>query len=213
VTHSSSGSGWGDLGGGPVASPARGPLRLVGEQALSRAAGAPLVPGNRVRLLRDATENYPAWLAAIERASRTVLLEAYIFADDPTGNRFADALVAGARRGVRVRVLHDWLGDRGEAGRRFWRRLERAGVEVRSFNPFRFDAPLAWLRRDHGDASARDPPSPPPVRCGSGARWARRWEGGACSGLQTAARSRGPAWSSCARRWSRRCSPAPPSSR
>jgi cardiolipin synthase A/B len=78
-----------------------------------------------------------------------VHLEAYIFADDAVGNRFADALIASARRGVRVRVLHDWFGDRGEAGRRFWRHLESAGIEVRTFNPFRFDAPLAWLRRDH----------------------------------------------------------------
>ena len=35
---------------------ARAPLRVLGEQALSRAAGAPLIAGNRVRLLRDAPE-------------------------------------------------------------------------------------------------------------------------------------------------------------
>ena len=136
--------------------PARGgpgmplaPLRALGEQALSRAAGAPLVAGNRVRLLLDATENYPAWLDALEGARRTVHLEAYILADDEVGNRFADALLACARRGVQVRLLHDWLGARGEAGRRFWHRLEAGGVEVRAFNPFRLDAPLACLRRDH----------------------------------------------------------------
>src|SRR5512146_2623932 len=132
---------WTDLAGSRLAGPALGALRVLGEQALSRAAGAPLVPGNRVRLLRDATENYPAWLAAIEAARHTVHLEAYILADDFVGNRFADALAACSGRGVHVRVLHDWFGDFGEAGRRFWRRLESAGVEVRTFNPFRFDAP------------------------------------------------------------------------
>lgn len=145
----SRGAGRGDVAGSRVASAALGSLRTLGEQALSRASGAPLVAGNRIRLLRDATENYPAWLSALERARRTVLLEAYILADDAVGNRFADALIACVRRGVRVRVLHDWLGNRGEAGRRFWRRLEDAGVDVRVFNPFRFDAPLAWVRRDH----------------------------------------------------------------
>jgi cardiolipin synthase A/B len=139
----------GDPAGSRLAGPALGALRVLGEQALSRAAGAPLVPGNRVRLLRDATENHPAWLAAIEAARQTVHLESYILADDLVGNRFADALAACAGRGVRVRVLHDWLGDRGEAGRRFWQRLRAAGVEVRTFNPFRFDAPLAWLWRNH----------------------------------------------------------------
>jgi cardiolipin synthase len=179
VTNSRTGSGRGDLGGSRVRTDARGSQRLVGEQALSRAAGAPLVPGNRVRLLRDATENYPAWLTAIERASRSVLLETYIFADDPAGNRFADALVSSARRGVRVRVLHDWLGDQGEAGRRFWRRLERAGVEVRTFNPFRIDAPLAWLRRDHRKSLVVD------GRVGfvTGLCIAARWEGAPERGL------------------------------
>jgi cardiolipin synthase len=126
-----------------------GSLRLLGEQSFSRAAGAPLVEGNRIRLLRDATENYPAWLAAIERAERSISFESYILADDRIGNRFADALAAAARRRVRVRLLQDWLGARGEAGRGFWRRLREAGVEVRWFNPFRPGAPLAVLRRNH----------------------------------------------------------------
>src|SRR5216684_4297943 len=125
------------------------PLGMLAEHAFSRAAGAPLVPGNRVELLRDATENYPAWLDAIERAHRSITLESYILADDAVGNRFADAMSAAARRGVRVRVLQDWLGARGEASHQFWARLRQAGVEVRWFNPFRFEAPLAWLRRNH----------------------------------------------------------------
>ncbi len=128
---------------------ARANLRALGEQAFSRAAGAPLVAGNRLALLLDAAENFPAWLAAIEGARRSILLEAYILADDAVGNRFADALLDAARRGVHVRLLHDWLGARGEAGWRFWRRLEAGGVEVRCFNPFRIDKPLGWLRRDH----------------------------------------------------------------
>lgn len=40
----------------------------LADQAFSRAAGAPLVGENRVRLLRDARENYPAWLDAISAA-------------------------------------------------------------------------------------------------------------------------------------------------
>ena len=121
----------------------------MAEQALTRAAGAPLIAGNRVRLLRDATENYPAWLAAMEKAERSITIESYIFADDEVGNRFADVLGDAARRGVRVRILQDWLGARGEATRHFWSRLRDSGVDVRWFNPFRFGAPLAWLRRNH----------------------------------------------------------------
>lgn len=43
-------------------------MHALADQAFSRAAGAPLVGGNRVRLLRDARENYPAWLDAISAA-------------------------------------------------------------------------------------------------------------------------------------------------
>ncbi len=125
------------------------PLRGLAENAFSRAAGAPLIPGNRMKLLRDASENFPAWLDAIDAAERSILFEAYIFADDVVGRRFADALAAKATQGVRVRVLHDWLGGVGQWRGRLWRRLEAAGAEVRCFNPFRVDRPLAWLQRDH----------------------------------------------------------------
>jgi cardiolipin synthase len=40
------------------------------DQSLTRACGASRVPGNRVRLLKDARENYPAWIAAIESLRR-----------------------------------------------------------------------------------------------------------------------------------------------
>jgi phosphatidylserine/phosphatidylglycerophosphate/cardiolipin synthase-like enzyme len=58
------------------------PLRALAEQAFSRAAGASLVPGNSIRLLKDARENYPAWLDAIARASRSIHFESYIIHDD-----------------------------------------------------------------------------------------------------------------------------------
>ena len=53
-------------------------VRKLANQAFSRAAGAPLVPGNSVRLLKDAKENYPAWLDAIGAAERYIHFESYI---------------------------------------------------------------------------------------------------------------------------------------
>ena len=50
----------------------------VFEEAFARAAGTPLVTGNEVRLLRDAGENYPAWLDAIAAAGRTIHCESYM---------------------------------------------------------------------------------------------------------------------------------------
>jgi cardiolipin synthase len=124
-------------------------LKLLAEQAFSRTAGAPLISGNFVRLLRDAGENYPAWLHAIRHAKRWVHFECYIIHDDETGRLFADALIERAHHGVQVRVVFDWLGAIGATSRAYVRRLRQAGIEVRPFNRPRIDRPLAWLSRDH----------------------------------------------------------------
>jgi len=124
-------------------------VRQWANQAFSRASGAPLREGNRVTLLKDAAENYPAWLNAIRVAQRTIHFEMYIVHEDEQGQLFADALLRKAGEGVRVRLLYDWMGGFGKTSRRFWNRLRSGGVDVRCYNPPRFDHPLGWLSRDH----------------------------------------------------------------
>jgi cardiolipin synthase len=124
-------------------------IRILSEQAFLRASGSLLIPGNSVRVLRDARENYPAWLEAIESAERTIHFESYIIHEDEQGEIFADALAAKARTGVLVRLIYDWMGAFGKTSNKFWRRLRDAGAEVRCFNPPRFDSPFGWLSRDH----------------------------------------------------------------
>jgi cardiolipin synthase len=123
--------------------------RLLAEQALSRAAGAPLLAGNHVELLIDAAAHYEAWLAAIGNARERVLLENYIIRDDEVGRSFRDALVACAQRGVFVAVVYDWLGCKGQSRDRFWAPLRAAGGQVRAFNPPQFGQPFGWVTRDH----------------------------------------------------------------
>ena len=125
------------------------PARTLADQTFARAAGAPLIAGNTVRLLRDARENYPAWLEAIRSAKSTVHFETYIIHRDEVGLQFAEALADRARHGVRVRLLYDWLGSFSLSLRRRWPMLARAGVEVRCFNPPRLDRPFGWISRDH----------------------------------------------------------------
>lgn len=131
-------------------------LRSVADRAFSRAAGAPLIPGNYVRLLKDAAENYPAWLQAIAAAKRHVHFESYIIHEDEAGHMFADALLAKAREDVRIRLIYDWMGGLGKTSRRFWNRLRANGVEVRCYNPPQFDSPFGWLSRDHRKMIAVD---------------------------------------------------------
>jgi len=84
----------------------------------------------------------------IDGAADFVSLESYIFMGDSVGQRFADSLIAAARRGVRVRVIADWIGSR-ETRRGFWNSMRDAGVEVRIFNPPGFHAWLGLVPRDH----------------------------------------------------------------
>lgn len=123
--------------------------RLLAEQAFSRAAGAPLSGGNQLHLLRDAAGHYPAWLNAIRSATHSIHLENYIIENDRIGREFMAALAERAREGVKVRVLHDWVGGFRANSASLFRPLVEAGGEVRTFNPVRFDNPLSWLTRDH----------------------------------------------------------------
>jgi cardiolipin synthase len=124
-------------------------VRQLANQAFSRASGAPLREGNRVTLLKDAAQNYPRWLDAIRAARRTVHFEMYIIHEDDQGRMFADALLQKAREGVQVCLLYDWMGGFGKTSRSFWNRLRAGGVDVRCYNPPRFDQPLGWISRDH----------------------------------------------------------------
>lgn len=131
-------------------------VRALADQAFSRTAGSPLIGGNSVRLLRNAQENYPAWLAAIHSAERTIHFESYIIHEDDEGRRFAEAMKQKAREGVKVRLIYDWLGGLTATSNRFWRDLREAGVEVRCFNPLSLESPFGWLTRDHRKMLAVD---------------------------------------------------------
>ncbi|HSM15954.1 MAG TPA: phospholipase D-like domain-containing protein [Gemmatimonadales bacterium] len=121
---------------------------------MTRTARSRPVPGNAVRMLLDAGA-LDAMLDLIARAERWLHFENYIIRSDETGWRFAEAWMAAARRGVRVRVLYDWLGSRGTS-RQFWRTLRAAGIEVRSFNrPTPLDL-VANFTRDHRKLAVAD---------------------------------------------------------
>jgi cardiolipin synthase A/B len=119
------------------------------DQAFTRAAGAPLVAGNAVQLLRDGAENYPQWLRAIHSAQHHICFENFIFYEDEVGAEFSAALIERAQSGVQVRMVYDWLGCLGKSSRHFWRPLIAAGVKVRCFNSPRAAHPVQWLQRDH----------------------------------------------------------------
>jgi len=92
------------------------------------------VPGNRLTLLRNGEQYFPALVEAIDAARRELFFETYIFADDETGSLVADALARAAARGVAVHVIVDGFGARDFAPR-FRAMLEQAGAQVLVYRP------------------------------------------------------------------------------
>ncbi len=92
-------------------------------------------PGNAVDLLRSGREYFPALIEAIDGARREAWIETYIFADDPSGNAVADALIEAAGRGVNARVLVDGWGARHFLSDSLRRRMEAGGVRVQKYRP------------------------------------------------------------------------------
>ena len=117
-------------------------------RGLWRIAAADVSSGNSVALLHDGPATFDAMVTAIEDAQQTVVLEAYILRSDEVGNRIGDSLKAAAQRGVKIRVLSDWIGMRGIASS-YLTSLKAAGIEHRVFNAPGLRAWLGLIPRDH----------------------------------------------------------------
>lgn len=88
---------------------------------------------------------FPAMLGAIAAARESVRLETYIYSDGHLGRQFADALLAAARRGVRVSVLVDAFGS-WALPENYFNAPIAAGAHVRRFNRLTF---WRFAVRDH----------------------------------------------------------------
>jgi cardiolipin synthase len=115
------------------------------------------VGGNRLMLLRNGEQYFPALVAAIDAAKSEVFLESYIYADDETGSLVTDTLARAAVRGVQVRLLIDGFGAR-EFPARWLRALREAGARVLTFRPefARLKLRRGRLRRMHRKLAAID---------------------------------------------------------
>jgi len=79
-------------------------------QTVGRIVPSPLLGGNRVIPLVNGDAAYPAMLAAIRQAQRSITLSTYIFDNDRCGREFIAALSEAVVRRVQVRVLVDDAG-------------------------------------------------------------------------------------------------------
>lgn len=91
-------------------------------------------PHNEVTLLVNGEAFYPAVFEAIAQARQEVLVETFILFEDTVGHALQRALIAAARRGVRVSLTVDGWGS-PEFSTGFIQALTRAGVQLHVFDP------------------------------------------------------------------------------
>ena len=123
---------WHGTAGHPQASTERTDHLAPLDRTARRLTRRPAEGGNRVTLLRNGDEAYPAMIAAIGQARTSIALSSYIFRADGAGIAVIEALAAAHARGVTVRVLIDGVGS-GYFLAGAYRRLRRAGVPVARF--------------------------------------------------------------------------------
>ena len=106
--------------------------------------------GNRVRLLENGEEFFPAVFDAIRSARREVILETFIVFEDKVGRELHAVLLEAARRGVQVDVMVDGFGS-ADLSPEFVTELSQAGVRLRTFDPSSrvFGVRINVLRRMH----------------------------------------------------------------
>ena len=90
--------------------------------------------GNRITLLQNGDAYFPALEAALDRAEYDIYLETYIFENDHTGRRIAEALRRAAMRGVVTHLLIDGFGS-NDLPKTMIDYLKEAGVMVLKFRP------------------------------------------------------------------------------
>lgn len=100
--------------------------------------GPPLVEGNKVEVLLNGDQIFPAMLKAIREAQRTITFETYIYWSGSIGREFTEALSERARAGVKVHVLLDWIGSM-KIGEAEMAQMRSAGVELH-----RYHKPVWW---------------------------------------------------------------------
>lgn len=90
--------------------------------------------GNKIQLLENGEQYYPAVFKAIGEAQERIILETFIWFEDDVGKQLHAALLAAAQRGVKAEVLLDGYGS-PDLSDEFVNELTAAGVVFRYYDP------------------------------------------------------------------------------
>ncbi|NNE21287.1 MAG: cardiolipin synthase [Rhizobiales bacterium] len=118
------------------------------QQVLQHFLGPPMSEGNRIEVLENGIEIFPAMLKAIRGARKTINFETYIYWSGNIAEQFAEALAERARSGIEVRVLLDWVGS-AKMDTTLIKAMEDAGISVARYQPPRWNRLDRFNSRTH----------------------------------------------------------------
>ena len=103
---------------------------------------------NRISLVHSGEDYFSLMIKLIEKARLTIHLQVYIYENDETGRKVADAFIAAAKRGVSVYLHVDGYASQKLRGE-FKHELEKAGVHFKFFQPLLKSRHFYFGRRLH----------------------------------------------------------------
>lgn len=95
------------------------------------------VTGNKIELLHNGDQIFPAMLEAIRAGKKSINFEAFLFNSGKVETQFREALCERARAGVRVRVLLDGVGSGTRLKDEVVEEMKKAGCQFAYYHPTR----------------------------------------------------------------------------
>lgn len=92
---------------------------------------------NKVEILNNGAETFPAIFTALAKAKQFIHLEYYIIEKGELASRLKNILIEKAKAGVEVRIIYDDVGS-WSLPNDFIREMQNAGVQIYPFLPVRF---------------------------------------------------------------------------
>jgi len=116
---------------------------------ISKTSSYPLTHQNQVKILKDGKETFESIFSALENAKHHIHIQYYIYEDGILANKLLQLFKKKVEEGVKIRLLYDGIGSYS-LSKKHIKNLQKIGVEVHQFLPFRFGRLLSSINyRNH----------------------------------------------------------------
>lgn len=101
---------------------------------LEQSLGIPFSSGNKIKVLKNGNEIFPAMLKAIDEAGERIEFLTFVYWSGNVASDFAKALAKKAKEGVEVFVILDSFGA-SKMPSELYDLMEKSGVQIEWFRP------------------------------------------------------------------------------